>query len=101
MLFGFDISSISAIIITDQYVTYFHNPAGLWQGGKCGFDFPRINETSDQEFWVPGIGAALAGGSIVGASTAGFLSDKIGRRDSIAFGVTVLQRFSRNNTDEY
>ena len=33
MLFGFDISSISAIIITDQYVTYFDNPHGLWQGG--------------------------------------------------------------------
>ena len=32
-LFGFDISSISAIIVTDQYVNYFHNPAGLWQGG--------------------------------------------------------------------
>lgn len=66
MLFGFDISSISAIIIiTDQYVNYFDNPAGLWQGG---------------------IGAALAGGSIVGAVASGFISDKFGRRDSIAFG---------------
>ena len=65
MLFGFDISSISAIIVTDQYVTYFDNPAGLWQGG---------------------IGAALAGGSIVGAACAGFISDRIGRRDTIAFG---------------
>ena len=33
MLFGFDISSISAIIVTKQYINYFHNPAGLWQGG--------------------------------------------------------------------
>ena len=33
MLFGFDISSISAIIVTDQYITYFNNPSGLWQGG--------------------------------------------------------------------
>lgn len=33
MLFGFDISSISAIIVTDQYIDYFDNPAGLWQGG--------------------------------------------------------------------
>lgn len=64
MLFGFDISSISAIIITDQYVEYFDNPSGLWQGG---------------------IGAALAGGSIVGSACAGFISDRIGRRDSIAF----------------
>lgn len=90
MLFGFDISSISAIIITDQYVEYFDNPSGLWQGG---------------------IGAALAGGSIVGASCSGvsgpngrytlmkytltcgsslqFISDRIGRRDSIAFGKSV------------
>ena len=68
MLFGFDISSISAIIITHQYVDYFDNPSGLWQGG---------------------IGAALAGGSIVGASVAGFISDRIGRRDSIAFGTVI------------
>lgn len=34
MLFGFDISSISAIIVTKQYVNYFDNPSGLWQGGK-------------------------------------------------------------------
>lgn len=34
MLFGFDISSISAIIVTEQYVNYFNNPSGLWQGGK-------------------------------------------------------------------
>ena len=34
MLFGFDISSISAIIVTEQYVNYFDNPSGLWQGGK-------------------------------------------------------------------
>lgn len=33
MLFGFDISSISAIIVTDQYIDYFNNPSGLWQGG--------------------------------------------------------------------
>lgn len=33
MLFGFDISSISAIIVTPQYIHYFDNPAGLWQGG--------------------------------------------------------------------
>ena len=66
MLFGFDISSISAIIVTDQYVNYFDNPSGLWQGG---------------------IGCALAGGSIVGSVCAGYISDKIGRRDSIGFGV--------------
>lgn len=39
MLFGFDISSISAIIVTPQYVKYFDNPSGLWQGGKLRFVF--------------------------------------------------------------
>ncbi len=42
MLFGFDISSMSAIIGTQQYVNYFNNPQGIVQGG---------------------IGSALAGGT--------------------------------------
>ncbi|KAL8838874.1 MAG: hypothetical protein Q9205_000281 [Flavoplaca limonia] len=45
MLFGFDISSMSAIIGTDQYVDYFNDPHGIVQGA---------------------IGSALAAGSIVG-----------------------------------
>ena len=61
-LFGFDISSMSAIIGTPQYVAYFNNPHGIVQGG---------------------IGAALAGGSVIGAIIAGPVSDKIGRRDAI------------------
>lgn len=65
MLFGFDISSMSAIIGTNQYVVYFNNPQGVVQGG---------------------IGSALAGGSVIGAIMAGPVSDRIGRRDSIAFG---------------
>ena len=64
MLFGFDISSMSAIIGTDQYISYFHNPHGIIQGA---------------------IGSALAAGSVVGALCAGPLSDQIGRRDSIWF----------------
>ena len=62
--FGFDISSISAIIGTQQYVDYFNNPSGTTQGG---------------------IGAALAGGSVIGAIMAGPVSNRIGRRDAIAF----------------
>lgn len=64
MLFGFDISSMSAIIGTKQYVAYFNNPHGTTQGG---------------------IGAALAGGSVIGAIIAGPISNKFGRRDSIWF----------------
>lgn len=62
--FGFDISSISAIIGTKQYVHYFHNPHGLRQGV---------------------IGSSLAAGSVVGSIIAGPISDKIGRRDAIMF----------------
>ncbi|MCJ1225976.1 hypothetical protein MMC12_002625 [Toensbergia leucococca] len=64
MLFGFDISSMSAIIGTKQYVAYFDNPHGIIQGA---------------------IGSALAAGSVIGSLFAGPLSDRIGRRDAIFF----------------
>lgn len=62
-LFGFDISSMSAIIGTPQYRNYFDNPAGIFQGS---------------------IGAALAAGSVVGSVIAGPISNWCGRRNSIA-----------------
>lgn len=55
---------MSATIGTSQYVEYFNNPPGIVQGG---------------------IGAALAGGSVIGVIMAGPVSNKIGRRDVIAF----------------
>ncbi|RJE22751.1 Sugar and other transporter [Aspergillus sclerotialis] len=64
MLFGFDISSMSAIIGTKQYLDFFDNPVGVRQGA---------------------INSALAAGSVVGSIMAGPVSDKIGRRDSIMF----------------
>jgi MFS family permease len=64
MLFGFDISSMSAIIGTEQYNAYFNKPAGVTQGA---------------------IGSALAAGSVVGSIIAGPVSNKIGRRDSVMF----------------
>ena len=64
MLFGFDISSMSAIIGTDQYLIYFGYPAGLQQGA---------------------IGSALAAGSVVGSIIAGPISNWIGRKRSLAF----------------
>lgn len=64
MLFGFDISSISAIIGTEQYLDYFNNPHDVIQGA---------------------IGSALAAGSIFGSLIAGPISNKWGRRDSIMF----------------
>jgi len=62
-LFGFDISSMSAQIGTQQYIDYFDNPAGVVQGG---------------------INSALAAGSVLGSLVAGFISNWIGRRNSIA-----------------
>lgn len=64
MLFGFDISSMSAIIGTDQYNDFFNTPAGIRQGA---------------------IGSALAAGSVVGSLIAGPISNWIGRRNSIGF----------------
>jgi MFS family permease len=64
MLFGFDISSMSAIIGTTQYNDYFDSPHGLRQGA---------------------IGSALAAGSVMGSVIAGPISNWIGRRDSIFF----------------
>lgn len=64
MLFGFDISSMSAIVGTDQYIEYFNNPHGIEQGA---------------------IGSSLAAGSVVGSIIAGPISNKYGRRDSIMF----------------
>jgi MFS family permease len=64
MLFGFDISSMSAIIGTDQYNEFFDSPVGLRQGA---------------------IGSSLAAGSVVGSIIAGPVSDRIGRRGSIWF----------------
>lgn len=60
--FGFDISSLSLIVGTDQYIDYFNNPHDILQGG---------------------IGASLAGGSVIGAICAGPLSNRIGRRDAV------------------
>ena len=64
MLFGFDISSISAIINSDQYLAYFDTPTGITQGA---------------------IGSALAAGSVVGSIIAGPVSNLYGRKISLYF----------------
>jgi MFS family permease len=64
LLFGFDISSMSAIIGTTQYNTYFNHPNGITQGA---------------------ITSALAAGSVAGSIIAGPVSNKLGRRDAIMF----------------
>ncbi|KAL3250534.1 hypothetical protein ABHI18_011139 [Aspergillus niger] len=61
-LFGFDVSSMSAWIGTDQYLEYFNHPDSDLQGG---------------------ITASMSAGSFAGALAAGFISDRIGRRYSL------------------
>lgn len=65
MLFGFDISSVSAFQSQNEpghYLDYFHHPTSTAQGG---------------------ITASMAGGSFLGSLTAGYFSDKFGRRPLI------------------
>lgn len=62
MLFGFEISSMSAWIGSDQYLDYFNSPNGTEQGG---------------------ITASMSAGSLIGALVAGFLADKLGRKGAI------------------
>ncbi|KAK9326351.1 general substrate transporter [Lipomyces orientalis] len=65
MLFGFDISSISGVVGTDQYKDFFGNPLGTRQGGITG---------------------AMAAGSLVGALSSSYLGDKFSRKIAIQCG---------------
>jgi len=68
MLFGFDISSISGVIGTPQYIEYFNNPTPTQQGG---------------------ITAAMPGGSFCGASVSGIIADRISRKYTIQLGAII------------
>ncbi|KAK8166911.1 sugar transporter [Phyllosticta citrichinensis] len=67
-LFGFDISSMSAWIGTDQYHDYFNNPSSDLQGG---------------------ITASMSAGSFAGALIAGFLSDRLGRKRAMEIAACI------------
>lgn len=68
-LFGFDISSMSAIIGTNQYKNYFG---------------PNISSDTQG-----GITAAMPGGSFLGALCSGWISDRIGRKYSIQIAALI------------
>ncbi|KAL2011371.1 hypothetical protein VTN00DRAFT_4089 [Thermoascus crustaceus] len=82
-LFGFDISSMSAIITTEPYLCYF---------AKSSI---HLNEKGERVCPGPssdvqgGITASMAGGSWLGALVSGFLSDMIGRKQSIMVGSVI------------
>ncbi|KAK9376450.1 general substrate transporter [Lipomyces chichibuensis] len=67
-LFGFDISSMSAVIGTEQYQNYYGNPLGMRQGA---------------------ITSAMAGGSLVGALSSSFLGDRLSRKVAIQIGAAL------------
>ncbi|KAK0737780.1 general substrate transporter [Schizothecium vesticola] len=78
-LFGFDISSMSAIISTQPYLCTF-NQLGTDENGLCRG--PKADVQG-------GITAAMPGGSWLGALISGFLSDRFGRKMSIQIGAVI------------
>ncbi|KAF2202828.1 high affinity glucose transporter [Delitschia confertaspora ATCC 74209] len=82
-LFGFDISSMSAIIGTYQYKCYFnqgpHGPP-FTDDPDCSGPHPNVQG---------GITAAMPGGSFLGAIASGWLSDRLGRKPTIQIGCVI------------
>jgi len=78
-LFGFDISSMSAIISTQNYLCYF-NQGAVRADGTC--EGPTSNTQG-------GITASMAGGSWLASLVSGFLSDRFGRKSSIMIGAVI------------
>ncbi|KUM62043.1 hypothetical protein ACN42_g5086 [Penicillium freii] len=82
-LFGFDISSMSAIIGTPAYKCYFnHGPKG-----------PPFNDDDTcsglSSLAQGGVTAAMPGGSWLGALISGFISDRLGRKYAIMIGCVI------------
>ena len=79
-LFGFDISSISAILATNSYRCYFNQ----------GPDGPPFNDkatcSGPTSLRQGGITAAMPAGSWLGALVSGFISDRLGRKYAIMVG---------------
>ncbi|PGH16636.1 hypothetical protein AJ80_05138 [Polytolypa hystricis UAMH7299] len=83
-LFGFDISSMSAIISTQHYLCYFNQGPNYW--GQVTADNPKGHCSGPTASTQGGITAAMPGGSWLGALTSGFLTDKFGRNKAIRIG---------------
>ncbi|RYP60226.1 hypothetical protein DL770_010033 [Monosporascus sp. CRB-9-2] len=79
-LFGFDISSMSAIISTQPYRCQFNRAPWRNSEGLCYGPNPDVQG---------GITAAMPGGSWLGALVSGFLSDIYGRKTSIQIGAVI------------
>ncbi|KAK2813669.1 hypothetical protein FQN50_000067 [Emmonsiellopsis sp. PD_5] len=86
-LFGFDISSMSAIISTQAYLCYFNQGPNYW--GVITPDNPKGHCSGPSPSTQGGITAAMPGGSWIGALVSGFLSDIFGRKKSIQIGAII------------
>lgn len=82
-LFGFDISSMSAILSTNSYKCYFNQGPN---GPPFNNDSVCSGPTSLRQ---GGITAAMPAGSWLGALISGFLSDILGRRYAIMIGCII------------
>ncbi|KAL8635484.1 MAG: hypothetical protein Q9228_007026 [Teloschistes exilis] len=79
-LFGFDMSSMSAIIAIPQYKCYFQSEPIPDDHSQC------VGPTSSVQ---GGITAAMPGGSWLGALCSGYISDMFGRKKAIMIGAVI------------
>ncbi|KAL8826872.1 MAG: hypothetical protein Q9170_007236 [Blastenia crenularia] len=79
-LFGFDISSMSAIISIPQYKCYFQSGPVPTDHSEC------TGPTSSVQ---GGITASMPGGSWLGALCSGYISDLFGRKKAIMIGAVI------------
>ncbi|KAI1762857.1 general substrate transporter [Hypoxylon sp. FL1150] len=79
-LFGFDISSMSAIISTEPYKCQFNQQGNDPTTGQC---------QGPDDVVQGGITASMPGGSWLGALISGILSDRLGRKTSIQVGAII------------
>lgn len=88
ILFGFDISSMSAILSTQNYLVYFARDIATPSAKHPGW----LESNGPDSLTQGGITASMAGGSWLGSLSSGPISDKIGRRGAIMVSLVIYVR---------